>query len=207
MTQKRFQSDYLIIGSGISGLSTALHAAEKGTVTVITKTTINESNTYYAQGGIACVLSEEDNFDSHVEDTLKAGAGLCNEDVVLFKSQKSIFCFVLMYNWGFVPWTFPSSIIELFNRSLLEIFPTFLQTSHVFLLGMMNTHSLSVVKGAVRTGRPKAYTETRGGYANANESRTHQSGQHSPESKESHDVMDQHSQEVIVWRRNTHNVL
>ena len=75
--------DYVVLGSGIAGLTFALNVAEKGSVAVITKKNRAESNTNYAQGGIACVTSsEEDSFDLHVRDTLEAGAGLCHEDVV-----------------------------------------------------------------------------------------------------------------------------
>src|SRR5271169_3718860 len=74
--------DYVVLGSGIAGLSFALSVAEKGSVAVITKKNRAESNTNYAQGGIACVTSSEDTFDLHVRDTLEAGAGLCHEDVV-----------------------------------------------------------------------------------------------------------------------------
>src|SRR6201995_949310 len=74
--------DYAVLGSGIAGLTFALSMAEKGSVVVITKKSRAESNTNYAQGGIACVTSTEDTFDLHVQDTLEAGAGLCREDVV-----------------------------------------------------------------------------------------------------------------------------
>ncbi|MDB6173016.1 MAG: nadB [Chthoniobacteraceae bacterium] len=77
---KRF--DFVIIGSGIAGLSLALKAARHGTVAIVTKGARAESNTRYAQGGIACVTSAEDSFELHVADTLDAGAGLCDEDVV-----------------------------------------------------------------------------------------------------------------------------
>ncbi len=80
--QERYKADYLVIGSGIAGLSAALHAAEYGSVIVITKKTIADCNTYWAQGGIACVLDKDDSFDLHFQDTLTAGAGLCKEDVV-----------------------------------------------------------------------------------------------------------------------------
>ena len=74
--------DYVVLGSGIAGLTFALNVAEKGSVAVITKKNRAESNTNYAQGGIACVTSNEDTFDLHVRDTLECGAGLCNEAVV-----------------------------------------------------------------------------------------------------------------------------
>ena len=74
--------DSLVIGSGVAGLLFALHAAPRGRVAIITKKNRAESNTNYAQGGIAAVTSKEDSFELHVRDTLEAGAGLCNEAVV-----------------------------------------------------------------------------------------------------------------------------
>jgi L-aspartate oxidase len=75
-------TDYLVIGSGVAGLSFALEAAAHGDVTVVTKRSADESNTKYAQGGIAAVLSTADTFEAHIADTLQAGAGLCHERVV-----------------------------------------------------------------------------------------------------------------------------
>ncbi|HOI09447.1 MAG TPA: FAD-dependent oxidoreductase, partial [Myxococcota bacterium] len=75
-------TDFLVLGSGIAGLSFALEAAERGRVVVATKREAPESNTRYAQGGIAGALGKDDSFDLHKEDTLQAGAGLCHEDVV-----------------------------------------------------------------------------------------------------------------------------
>lgn len=76
------KTDFLILGSGIAGLSFALKAAPFGTVAIVTKKDKIESNTNYAQGGIAVVMSSEDSFDDHIRDTLIAGDGLCHEDVV-----------------------------------------------------------------------------------------------------------------------------
>jgi len=76
------QVDFLIIGSGIAGLSYALKVAQHGSVCMITKSDEDESNTKYAQGGIAAVITASDSFDKHIEDTLIAGDGLCDEEVV-----------------------------------------------------------------------------------------------------------------------------
>jgi L-aspartate oxidase len=75
-------SRVLVVGSGIAGLQFALLAAEHGSVWVVTKKESRESNTNYAQGGIAAAVSPLDDFELHVQDTLEAGDGLCHEDVV-----------------------------------------------------------------------------------------------------------------------------
>ena len=75
--------DHIVIGSGLAGLSSALHLGRKGrSVAVITKRAIEECNSRLAQGGVACVMDALDTFDEHVKDTLVAGAGLCNEENV-----------------------------------------------------------------------------------------------------------------------------
>jgi len=75
-------SDFLVIGGGIAGLTFALDASDIGSVTVLTKAGSAEANTAYAQGGIASVWSVRDSFESHIEDTIRAGAGLCDQTAV-----------------------------------------------------------------------------------------------------------------------------
>jgi L-aspartate oxidase len=79
----RFECDALVVGSGISALAYALEVSSRGfEVLITTKRTAEEANTRYAQGGIAAVLSPEDSFEAHIEDTMRAGAGLCRREVV-----------------------------------------------------------------------------------------------------------------------------
>jgi len=77
-----YKYDFLVIGSGIAGMSFALKVANYGKVAIIAKNSLEDANTYYAQGGIASVTNPWDNFDKHIADTLDAGAGLCDVAVV-----------------------------------------------------------------------------------------------------------------------------
>ena len=88
----QYASDVLIIGSGIAGLSLALRLADDMDVTVINKVRFPESNSYYAQGGMAAVLSAEDSIDSHVRDTVDAGAGLCHPAIVRMVTERGPAC-------------------------------------------------------------------------------------------------------------------
>ena len=71
------QYDVLIVGSGAAGLTLALRLPARARVAVLSKGPLQEGNTLYAQGGISAVLDQEDSIESHVEDTMEAGAGLC----------------------------------------------------------------------------------------------------------------------------------
>jgi len=94
------QTDILVIGSGDAGLRAAIEAAKSYKVTVITKGDIKDSSTAHAQGGIAVALSEEDTINSHVEDTLMAGDGLCNEAAVREMVREGIDRVKELIEWG-----------------------------------------------------------------------------------------------------------
>ena len=79
---ERIETDVLVVGSGIAGLYAALHVDESLRCLLVTKTEIEKTNSWLAQGGIAAVIAKEDRYDSHVADTLEAGAGLCDEHAV-----------------------------------------------------------------------------------------------------------------------------
>ena len=93
-------TDVLIIGSGAAGLRAALAASESADVTLITKTTLKESNTLYAQGGIAVAMNIDDTVDLHVEDTCSAGCGLCDVDVVETMVSEGIPRVTELLEWG-----------------------------------------------------------------------------------------------------------
>ena len=112
-------SDFLIIGGGVAGLFTALKAASLGEVTVITKLSLEECNTSYAQGGIASVMGEDDSTILHVEDTLEAGAGICNQRAVQILVEEG-----------------PARV-----RELMEMGVEFDRTNQHYALGREGAHS------------------------------------------------------------------
>ena len=93
-------TDYLIIGAGIAGLRAAIEAAQLGEVTLATKGTVEDSNTWHAQGGIASVLDKADSFDSHVADTLRTGGGLSDEKIVDIVVHQGPQLIRQLLNWG-----------------------------------------------------------------------------------------------------------
>jgi L-aspartate oxidase len=97
-----YSFDYLVIGSGIAGISFALKAAEHGSVVLISKASLDETNTVYAQGGIAAVTYEPDTFDKHVKDTLVCGDGLCDEEVVRMVVSEAPEQIKQLSQWGVV---------------------------------------------------------------------------------------------------------
>ncbi|MCB8994780.1 MAG: L-aspartate oxidase [Bacteroidales bacterium] len=92
--------DFLVIGTGLGGLSYALKVADFGTVCIITKAKLEETNTSYAQGGIAAVTSESDNYEKHIKDTLIAGDGINNEEVVRMVVREAPDQIRALINWG-----------------------------------------------------------------------------------------------------------
>ena len=92
--------DFLVIGSGIAGLSFALKVAELGKVCVVTKDTADETATKYAQGGIAAVMYPPDSHEKHIRDTLKAGDDLCNEEIVRITITESTDRIKELIDWG-----------------------------------------------------------------------------------------------------------
>ncbi|MDR1673726.1 MAG: L-aspartate oxidase [Bacteroidales bacterium] len=92
--------DFLVIGSGLAGLSFALKVAPYGKVCIATKTTLDDTNTRYAQGGIAAVIDSGDSYEKHVLDTLTAGDGLCNEEVVRMVVREAPEQIKQLIDWG-----------------------------------------------------------------------------------------------------------
>src|ERR687883_1714260 len=95
------ETDFIVVGSGIAGLRAGIEIARTGArVTVLTKDRTDESNTEYAQGGIAVALSEDDEVALHEEDTLGAGAGLCDERAVHVMVTDGPRYIQELINWG-----------------------------------------------------------------------------------------------------------
>lgn len=96
----RYEVDFLVLGSGIAGLSFALKVAEKGKVCILTKDDASESSTKYAQGGIAAVMYQPDSYEKHIQDTLIAGAGICDEKAVRITITESTERVKELILWG-----------------------------------------------------------------------------------------------------------
>lgn len=99
-TNSELACDVLIVGSGAAGLSLALRLAQSCKVIVLSKGPINEGSTLYAQGGIAAVFDETDSIDSHVDDTLIAGAGICDRNAVEFVASNARHCVQWLIDQG-----------------------------------------------------------------------------------------------------------
>src|SRR4029077_1996324 len=93
-------TDVLVIGGGLAGLRVALGITEPRRVLVVTKDEVRESNSAYAQGGIAGVLDPEDHFEDHIADTLTAGKGLCDPDVVELVVREAPRRIAELIEWG-----------------------------------------------------------------------------------------------------------
>ena len=97
---QRFSTDVLIIGGGAAGLTAALQLAEHARVTVLCKGDITSGSSHWAQGGVAAVTAPEDSFNEHVQDTLDAGAGLCDEDIVRLTVEGAPRAIGKLSRWG-----------------------------------------------------------------------------------------------------------
>jgi len=97
---QQYNCDVLIIGSGAAGLTLALHLAQESNVIILSKGLMNEGSTFYAQGGVAAVFDENDSIDSHVSDTLIAGAGLCDEEAVRYTAENAKACLEWLISQG-----------------------------------------------------------------------------------------------------------
>ena len=93
-------TDVLIIGGGAAGLSLALKVAAQSRVTILSKSSLDQGSTYYAQGGIAAVLDQHDSLESHLEDTLVAGDGLCDPAIVEYTVSRGHECIEWLVEQG-----------------------------------------------------------------------------------------------------------
>src|SRR5437764_287214 len=92
--------DFLVIGAGVAGLRAAIELAAAGSVLVVAKDTLRESSSEYAQGGIAVALNDDDEVSLHEQDTLNAGAGLCNPDAVRTLVEEGPAAIQQLIDWG-----------------------------------------------------------------------------------------------------------
>lgn len=100
LSTPQFFTDCLVIGAGVAGLRAAIEAASAGSVTLVCKGSLEDSNTWNAQGGIAAVLRSEDSFDSHIADTLATGGGLCDPEIVKKVVHEAPALVRELVNWG-----------------------------------------------------------------------------------------------------------
>lgn len=100
MTNSSQIADFIVIGAGVAGLRAAIELASAGTVIVLAKREVSESNTQYAQGGIAAALSDEDEIGLHLQDTLVAGDGLCNVDAARILVEEGPVRIEELIAWG-----------------------------------------------------------------------------------------------------------
>src|SRR4051812_7537545 len=94
------ETDFIVIGSGVAGLRAAVELAQAGRVLILTKTEPMESNSRYAQGGIAAAMSESDSIELHQADTMAAGAGLCDETAVRVLTEEGPGEVERLIQWG-----------------------------------------------------------------------------------------------------------
>lgn len=99
-TTAQIYTDCVVVGAGVGGLRAAIEAAQRRAVILVCKGTLEDSNTWNAQGGIASVLREPDSFESHVEDTLRAGCGLCDPSVVNLVVRQGPSLLAELVGWG-----------------------------------------------------------------------------------------------------------
>ncbi len=94
------ECDYLVVGAGVAGLRAAIELAEAGSVLVVAKDSLRESSSEYAQGGIAAALSDDDEVELHEQDTMVAGAGLCDREAVRILVQEGPAAIQKLIEWG-----------------------------------------------------------------------------------------------------------
>lgn len=100
LSQKTYYADYVVVGSGIAGMRAAIELSQTGSVLVLAKSCLSESATAYAQGGIAAVLSDEDQITLHEQDTVNAGDGLCRPEVVALLVEEGPQYITELIEWG-----------------------------------------------------------------------------------------------------------